>query len=144
MILIQNMNCAKENRHFSHNQDKRKKYEGKRNKGECNHADVLVWRILCRERWESCVTGLVKLCLRYPTEARDHRLRKVILAPNTVPSSTVSPPPSTLWQESTSLRSSTQTKAEIKCSVFALLFTSFLGQRRELMYVRMLEELQER
>lgn len=37
-------------------------------------------------------------------------------------------PPFTLGEESTSLRISTQTKAEIICSVSASLFTSFPGQ----------------
>lgn len=97
------------------------------NRGECNQADVLVWRILCRERWESCVTGLVKLCLRWPTEARHQRLQKVLPVPSTAPPSTVSRPSSTLRKQSTFLRSSTQTKAEIKSSVVCFIFYIFPG-----------------
>lgn len=31
-------------------------------KGECRQANVFIWRILCMERWDSFVTGLLKLC----------------------------------------------------------------------------------
>lgn len=65
------MNCRKENKHFFHRARTTGRSTKERgNKGECNQADGLVWRILCRERWESCVTG-VKLCLDIPLKPED-------------------------------------------------------------------------
>ena len=132
MIQIHNMNCGKQNKHFFHRARATGRSTKERgNKGECNQADGLVWRILCRERWESCVTG-VKLCLRYPTEARrHHRFQKVILVPS-IPLPPLSHPLHPLGQESTSLKSSTQTKAEIICSCVCFTFYIFPGSEERI------------